>query len=228
MRNFGVDDRICHNGEMNTVKKKSDRGCLLKSITGCGGLVIGIPLLLLVLLIGLWGMGGALIVADRLQQANAIVVLSGGSNDRIMYAAKLYREGYSEYLILTETGIRYPGDPKPATQVAIDLANDQGVPDEVILTPEVVVNSTADEAQTVRKTAEASDFTSLIVVTDPYHTFRTRLIFRSIFRGSGIKIMVRPVSGHWYESLTWFLSIEGWRTTLSEYIKIIGFLLGFH
>lgn len=212
---------------MNIAKNEKGRANWLKSITGCGGLVVSIPLLLLALFIGLWGMGGILIVADRLERADAIIALSGGSNDRVMYAAKLYREGYAEYLILTETGITYPGNPTVATQYARDLAMDQGVPEELILASDVVVSSTKEEAQTVLKTSQASDFTSLIVVTDPYHTFRTRLIFRSVFRNSGIKIMVHPISGHWYDSATWFLTPTGWRDTLFEYIKTIGFLLGF-
>jgi uncharacterized SAM-binding protein YcdF (DUF218 family) len=212
---------------MNAPEKQSRRGCLGKTFTGCGGLVIGLPLLLMLVFIGLWGLGGILIVADPLQKADAIVVLSGGDDERIKYAAQLYNNGYGRYLILTETGIRYPGNPLPATARAINLAVDQGVPEEVILAPEVVVNSTADEAQIVKNTAEASDFSKLIVVTDPYHTFRTRLIFRSIFLGSGIKVTVRPVSGHWYDSMSWFMNLDGWRTTFSEYIKTIGFLLGF-
>jgi uncharacterized SAM-binding protein YcdF (DUF218 family) len=212
---------------MKTSDTKTGRGCLGKSFVGCSSLVIGIPLLLLIIFIGLWGLGGILVIADRLQSSDAIVVLSGGDNERVKYAANLYRNGYGRYLILTETGISYPGNPKPATARAIDLAIDQGVPEELILTPEAVVNSTADEAQIVKNTAVASDFTSLIVVTDPYHTFRTRLIFQWIFRGSGIKIMVHPTSAHWYDSMNWFLSLNGWRTTLSEYIKTVGFLIGF-
>jgi uncharacterized SAM-binding protein YcdF (DUF218 family) len=212
---------------MKNAKKEKGRVGWLKFLTGCGGLVVSIPLLLLALFVGLWGMGGILIVADRLERADAIVVLSGGSNNRIMYATQLYREGYAEYLILTETGISYPGNPTVATQYARDLAMDQGVPEEYILASDFVVNSTKDEAQTALKTSKASNFTSLIVVTDPYHTFRTRLIFRSVFRDSGIKIMVRPISGHWYDSATWFLTPTGWRDTLYEYIKTIGFYLGF-
>ena len=166
--------------EDKSIKKGS--GCLpLKLFAGCGGVVVGIPLILFVLYIFLWGVGGVLVIADRLKPANAIVVLSGGSNERIKYAARLYHDGLGEYLILTETGIRYPGNPTAATGYAIDLAIDQGIPEEVILTPETIVDSTADEARTVRATAEASDFTRLIVVTDPYHTFRTRLIFQTIF-----------------------------------------------
>jgi uncharacterized SAM-binding protein YcdF (DUF218 family) len=212
---------------MITTKNGKGRAGWLKYITGCGGLVVSIPLLLLALFVGLWGLGGILIVADRLERADAIVVLSGGSNDRIMYATQLYREGYADYLVLTETGISYPGNPTVATQYARDLAMDQGVPEELILASDVVVSSTKDEAQTVLKTAKASGFTRLIVVTDPYHTFRTRLIFRSVFRDSGIKIMVHPISGHWYDSATWFLTPTGWRDTLFEYFKTIGFYLGF-
>ena len=218
---------MCHNHRMETKSKKKGTGCLsFKLFTGCGGVAVGIPLILLAIYIGLWGMGGLLVIADKLQPSDAIVVLSGGSNERIKYAASLYHDGFGEYLILTETGITYPGNPKVATQYSRELAMDQGVPEEVILAPETVVNSTADEAQTVRNTAEASDFLRLIVVTDPYHTFRTRLIFQTIFRGSGIKVMVHPASGHWYDSSTWFLSRDGWNTTLSEYVKTIGFLLG--
>jgi uncharacterized SAM-binding protein YcdF (DUF218 family) len=212
---------------METKSSRNRSGCFpSKLFAGCGWIAVGIPLVLLVIYIVLWGMGGVLIIADRLQPADAIVVLSGGSNERIKYAANLYRDGLGEYLILTETGISYPGNPKVATQYARELAIDQGIPEEYILAPETVVDSTVDEAQIVRSTAESSDFSRLIVVTDPYHTFRTRLIFQSVFRDSGIKIMVHPASGHWYDSSTWFLSRSGWNTTMLEYIKIIGFIFG--
>jgi uncharacterized SAM-binding protein YcdF (DUF218 family) len=228
MRNPWDSIKLCHNGEMKTIENEKGRGSWLKSISQRHPKIFSVLLALLVLFITLWSMGGMLVVADRLERADAIVVLSGGgSNDRILYATRLYQEGYAEYLVLTETGIKYPGDPTVATQYARDLAMDQGVPEEYILAPEVVVSSTKDEAQTVLKTAQASDFTRLIVVTDPYHTFRTRLIFRSVFRDSGIKIIVHPISGHWYDSATWFLTPAGWRDTLFEYFKTIGFYLGF-
>lgn len=212
---------------MESIEKTKSHGCALKSIAGCGGLVIAIPLLLFVVFIGLWSLGGILIVADKIEHADALVVLSGGDNERVRYAAQLYRDGFGEYLILTETGISYPGNPKDSLEMARDLAVHKGVPKGRILTPNTVVNSTADEARVTLETAKNKGFSSLIIVTDPYHSFRTRLIFRTIFRGSGIKILVRPVTGHWYDSATWFLSVDGWKTTLLEYIKTFGFFLGF-
>src|SRR5512137_1286738 len=136
MRNPRDSIKLCHNGEMKTTKNGKSRGNWFKSISRPQAKVLSILLALLVLFIALWSMGGMLVVADRLERADTIVVLSGGgSNDRILYATQLYREGYAEYLILTETGIRYPGDPTVATQYARDLAMDQGVPEEYILAP---------------------------------------------------------------------------------------------
>lgn len=195
-------------------------------LKGCLFITIGIPLLILLFLVGLWGLGGILVIADRLEPADAIVVLSGGDTNRVKYAANLYNQGYGEYLILTETGISYPGNPKVATQIARELAMDQGVPETAILASDTVVQSTSDEAKSVLNTSKLSDFQSIIIITDPYHTFRTRMIFQTYFRTSGIHVMVHPDSEHWYDSATWFLSRDGWATTLSEYVKIGAFVLG--
>jgi uncharacterized SAM-binding protein YcdF (DUF218 family) len=66
----------------------------------------------------------------------------------------------------------------------------------------------------------------VIVVTDPFHTQRTRMIFREVFDGSGRSVRVHPVPGHWYRSGTWFLSVAGWGNTLREYAKMTGYMLG--
>nr|MBP8858361.1 YdcF family protein [Anaerolineaceae bacterium] len=76
------------------------------------------------------------------------------------------------------------------------------------------------------KIAQKRGFQSLIIVTDPFHTFRTRLIFRSVFRDSGIDLYVRPVRNHWYRSTTWWATSQGRQATLSEYIKIIAYFSG--
>jgi uncharacterized SAM-binding protein YcdF (DUF218 family) len=101
-----------------------------------------------------------------------------------------------------------------------------GVPAEYIITTQGRSSSTADEALAVRQTMEKLGLKSCIVVTDPYHTMRTRLIFHREFRGSGIRVRVHPVSEHWYRADRWFLSWRGWQTTLLEYVKLIAYLVG--
>lgn len=73
---------------------------------------------------------------------------------------------------------------------------------------------------------EKHQYQSVIVVTEPYHTQRARMIFRDVFRGSGKVVCVHPVLSHWYRSGTWFLSLDGWQLTINEYVKMAGYLTG--
>ena len=168
--------------------------------------------------------GAVLIIADPLEKADAVVVLSGG-NERLPEAARLMRERYGEWLVLTETG-----EIRPGVFGSDDLraeANSLGIPSSSILITERTVTSTRDEAVAVLPLMQERNLGSCIVVTDPFHTLRTRVIFRDIFRGSGKEIIVSPVPASWYRSRDWFLSARGWQYTLQEYFKLTLYLLGF-
>ena len=82
-----------------------------------------------------------------------------------------------------------------------------------------------DEAEAVLRLMRRHDYKTVIVVTDPFHTYRARLIFRDAFRGSGLTVRVHPVTDLWYRSNTWFLSAAGWANTAREYIKLVGYLI---
>ncbi len=168
--------------------------------------------------------GAILIIADPLEKADAVVVLSGG-NERLPEATRLMGERYGHWLIITETG-----EVRPGVLGSDDLraeANRLGIPSTSILVTERTVTSTRDEAVAVLHLMEARDFSSCIVVTDPFHTLRTRVVFRDIFRGSDKHVMVSPVPASWYRSRDWFLSARGWQYTLQEYFKLTLYLLGF-
>lgn len=184
-------------------------------------LVIGLVGLYLVLR----GLGAFLIVGDRLKKSDGVVVLGGGEEDRVVEAVLLIREQYGAWLILTEPGEVEPGK-GPASEVYTMVAVDSGLSPHAILVTDEEANSTYDEAVTVRHLMEKQNFKSVIVVTDPYHTLRTRLIFREVFKGSGLTVRVHPVVGHWYRSDTWFLSLDGWANTIREYVKLVGYLSG--
>ncbi|MRR32389.1 YdcF family protein [bacterium] len=117
------------------------------------------------------------------------------------------------------------GGPRASSLLATQaVAN--GVPWENIGTTLGKSASTRDEAAAVRDYAESDGLKSIIVVTDPYHTRRTQYVFHSVFSGSGIRVMVRPVRAHWYQSATWFFSPRGWEVTLKEYLKLAATVLG--
>jgi len=204
--------------------KKKRNSCL-----GCfTGLVIALGLGFILVVF----MGNYLIASDPLKHVDAIVVLSGSESDRIPEAALLYKEGYSSTVILTDTGLSKT--PTPGTEEipidpngikAGDLAQ-MGVPKTDIILPEHVVSSTAGEAQAVLDTMQRMNLKSAMIVTDPYHTRRAKLIFDSVFQGSGIRLRIHPVAGHWYRPFTWLLHPTGWKYMILEYGKLLYTFLG--
>jgi uncharacterized SAM-binding protein YcdF (DUF218 family) len=213
---------------MNDIKKKSCvQSCL--GIFTSGFVVLAFVILLAVGgYLFLRGSGAFLIVADELENANAIVVLSGGDETRMSEALSLYEEGYANIIILTETGRELENlDVLHSFDMRIQLMNN-GVPSGNILITDHIVGSTVDEAVAVKNLLANRQMNSAIIVTDPYHTKRTSIIFREIFADSPIKLMIRPVASSWYNSRSWFLSPRGWQFTFLEYLKLAGYYLGIH
>jgi uncharacterized SAM-binding protein YcdF (DUF218 family) len=85
-------------------------------------------------------LGQWLVVMDELQESDIIVVLMGSVYDRILEAADLYDEGYSDRIVLINSyitakdiiinrGIKVYGNTLLSNMAAIDL----GVPEEDII-----------------------------------------------------------------------------------------------
>jgi len=181
--------------------------------------IILIILALLLGTLGLRAIGAVLIIADPLHEADAAVALTGDEGDRVSAAIELYKSGYVDAIFITFTD--------PVTRdTLVNAAQWGGFPSQNIHVTEMTVSNTVDEARAVRQLAQNENIDSLIIITDPYHTLRTRVIFRRELKGSNIALQVRPVSGHWYRSNTWWKSEEGIRYTFSEYVKIILYFFG--
>ena len=205
------------------------RGCLNTFLTFLSG-ALGICLVLLLLFIGcyitFWAAGGILIIADPLEKADAVAALSGGNIDRVEYAAELMHEKYASLLILTETGENVPELGRSYTTLLRTEAIRLGVPNTAILFTKEPASSTYEEAIAIEQLMHENNIKSIIVVTDAYHSFRTKLIFREVFKGSDKHAIVRPVSGQWYQSKTWWLNPRGWQATINEYTKLFAYMLG--
>lgn len=213
---------------MSEKQEQPNRGCLGSCLAGIGG-AAGIALLLALAVIGLyfilWAAGGILIIADPLEPSGAVVVLSGGSGERLDEAARIYKEKKAQYVVFTHP----ERDQADWSDHLMDMklqAMKLGVPGGGILVTDIHGNSTYQEAKEIRRYLESVHIDSALIVTDPFHTFRTRLIFHEVFGGSSVEVNVRPVRGHWYRSYNWWLSPEGRRMTLEEYAKIFAFAIG--
>ena len=197
---------------METKKKKPGCGCALAVLILLVVVILFSPLILR-------GIGALLIYADPLKEADSVVALSGDTGDRVAEAARLYQKQYASYLFITYTD-------EPARDALIRAAVMEGIPADRVIVTEMQVSNTGDEARAIKALAKERAQDSLIIITDPFHTLRTRIIFRNVFRGSGIDVQVRPVGGHWYRSTTWWRTAEGRRYTLEEYLKILLYFFG--
>ncbi len=200
---------------------KNRRGGLVGTRSCLVVLLVFFVLLYLVLR----AIGAFLITGDSLKKGDAVVALGGGGEWRVVEAVRLVQEGYGRWLVITEPGELAPGDGL-GSRFFQQTAVEEGLSPYAILLTEGVQDSTYDEARAVLQLMEKHNLQTVIVVTDPFHTQRTRMIFREVFDESGRSVRVRPVPDHWYRSGTWFLSAEGWGNTLREYVKMIGYILG--
>ena len=110
-----------------------------------------------------------LIVKEEPQKADVIIVL-GGSLDRVPYAAKLYKLSFAPKVLLSGSG-RY----------MMRQALSQGIPESSILLENRSL-STFENAKYSLKIMQDQGYKSAIIVTSPYHTRRASIIFAQFFK----------------------------------------------
>jgi uncharacterized SAM-binding protein YcdF (DUF218 family) len=161
--------------------------------------------------------GRFLIVQDRLERADVIIVLSGGRGDeRVRQAAELYQQGYAP-LVLLSGGEETAGISVPEILRRQALA--LGIPLDALLT-EPDSTSTAEQARFLRPLLEPRGIRRAIIVTSSYHTRRTRRLFRRAFAGSGIDLRVYPVQRDVFNPDGWWTREQDTETLVIEYIKL--------
>ena len=109
----------------------------------------------LVILIGIFGLlfifAGALLVRkDPLKNSEALVILSGGGEERLEAGANLYHDGKVRRIILTETDELQTGSSTPITTINYDsLASRYGIDKSKLYKTKKTSTSTYEEAQAV-------------------------------------------------------------------------------
>lgn len=191
--------------------------------------VVALPLL------GIAGFvaGRALVVADPLpSHADAIVVMAGSVSDRILEAARLYRQGVAPLVVITHErlprggatlrarGVRLPESHELARRGLREL----GVPDGAIRDLPRRARSTRSEARVVARWACKAGLTSLVVVTSPSHTRRARLLLRQAL-APDVALAVRPAPAAMYRGARWWEDRRAAKEVLSEYQKLGNFWL---
>ncbi len=166
-----------------------------------------------------------LIVSDPLYPADAIVPLAGGV-ERTMYTSHLYQTGYAPWFIVTDVAWVSADQEQLASTSIAHAALKYGVAQQHIVTTAIPVTSTYTEALAVRDLAQREGWQSLIVVTSPAHTRRSRAIFRTVFTGTGIAVSIRPSIGEGEADAAWWRDEHERGMVGREYVKLMAFYTG--
>jgi uncharacterized SAM-binding protein YcdF (DUF218 family) len=127
-------------------------------------------------------------------QAEAIVLLGGATNsqlaprpwveivdegDRVLYAAKLYREGKAPLIIPTGGRIEWKGPGSSEAEDMMTLMETMGVPRSAIILEPKALN-TYENAVNVKTILEERKIDRFLLVTSAAHMPRSMMIFRKL------------------------------------------------
>jgi len=178
-------------------------------------------------------MGNFLVVDHDIVKADAIVILMGGPGTTVRDAAEIYLNGYADLIIMAQT-VKEPFEPDPETgllpagetyQSRLNLL-ELGVPEEGIIIIPSMTRSTRDEAEAVSGyLADRNDINSFILVTKPYHTRRSVIIFNRALNNLDrrVEFISRASIYDPFQAKSWWRDEAASRQVLLEFLKTINY-----
>jgi uncharacterized SAM-binding protein YcdF (DUF218 family) len=174
-----------------------------------------------------------LIVSDKLQPADVIVLLNSEVDTRPFRASELYKQGLAPVIVIARSestptvdlGL-VPND----TDISVAVMEKQGVPaDKIIVLPfPGGVTSTFDEAAAIRQYVQAHQTRRIILVTSAFHTRRARWIFEKTLAGLPVALELVAVPYAGFDQTNWWKNETGLITLNNEYIKLFYYLFKYH
>lgn len=165
----------------------------------------------------LYAIENFLIVNEEPKPADVIIVLGGGTSERVAEGVRLYQSGYADKILLTG-GFRYSPTSETEAEIMKRQILHSGVPEDDILLEEKSL-TTEQNAKYSLEIMRAKEFKSAIVVTTPYHTRRSSMLFHRFFKGIELTICASPDGS--YGSGKWWRNNYRTKTIVSEYLKLV-------
>jgi uncharacterized SAM-binding protein YcdF (DUF218 family) len=153
-------------------------------------------------------------------KADLIVALGGDGGSRVLKAARLYREGWAQRIMLT--GIE--GGDAAARDAFLEwralLLNEHGVPRSALLFERSAGNS-REEAAAVRVWMAHEGWRRVIVVSDPPHLRRLQRIWSRTFQDTDIEFRLVASDMPGWAADRWWAHERSAQFVLTEAVKIV-------
>lgn len=166
------------------------------------------------------GIARFLIVQDQLVPSDVIIVLSGGSGERVIEGIDLYKKGYAPKILMSGGPILWN---LPAAEWMKKQAVASGVPGRDIFV-QGKSESTLEDVLFTLPIVKKNNFKSVILVTSPYHTRRSLRTFKRASSGSGIKVISYPVQNSRFKVKAWWGRHEDTQRVIWEYVAMVYYI----
>jgi uncharacterized SAM-binding protein YcdF (DUF218 family) len=180
-----------------------------------------------------FNLGNLLVTRDEAVRADAIVMLIGKIGDRSLLTIDLYKNGYSDKIVLVKnfdtqaTMLKNAGyTVNSETDRILHVFSQAGIPDSAVILLDYNSKNTVDEAKAIAEWCASSDnIKSLLLVTSSYHSSRAKSIFATVFKKRELLISLHCPFNKFssYSNKNWFLTPSDIDSTFSETCKWIMF-----
>ncbi len=174
-------------------------------------------LVVVILLTAFGAASGWLLVIDRPEHADVIVVLAGETDKRPLRALELLQQGYAPHVILD-----VPANTQIYQWTQLQLAKMfiDGLPraNDISICP-VVGLSTRDESHDTIQCLQGIQGKNVLLVTSDFHTRRALAIFRRELKDRNFNVAAAHDSNTFGEK--WWRHREWAKTALGEWTKLI-------
>ena len=162
--------------------------------------------------------------ANKPVQADLIVTLGGGAGERDQMAARLYKAGYADKILITgmwrssKTGQNYYPHPRSLFFLM------QGIPNEALMFDGLAIN-THQETINIAALMTAQHWRNVLVVSDPPHIQRINYCLEALFTQNGLSyhLIASDIpswhTGRWWQEPRWLFFC------VSEAIKLVYYAL---
>jgi len=174
-------------------------------------------LLVMMFLTAFAAVSGWLLVLDRPEHADVIVVLAGETDKRPLRALELLQQGYAPHVVLD-----VPANTQIYQWTQLQLAKMfiDGLPrgNDISICP-IVGLSTRDESHDAIQCLQGIQGKNVLLVTSDYHTRRALAIFRHELKDRNFSVAAAYDSNNFGEK--WWRHREWAKTALGEWTKLI-------
>lgn len=158
------------------------------------------------------------------KRADFLVVLGGNAETRPFAAAALYRSGVAPKVLIFEhktDRITDLGLAPTSDELYRKVLELEGVPIDAIERLPGVVDSSWDEARSLRRFLVSNPARRIILVTSAEHTRRARWVFRNVLAGIPTDIRMAPARHLEFDETNWWKHDAGVLAYIHEYLKLV-------